>query len=55
MEGTLLAAKDTLATNMKKNTHANKLTPVPFHYVAPRTVVDSVTADANTAIAPQFK
>ncbi len=55
VEGTLLAAKDTLATNMKKNTHANKLTPVPFHYVAPRTVVDSVTADANTAIAPQFK
>lgn len=55
VEGTIMAASQTMATNMAKNTRANKLTPSPFHYVAPKTVVDSITADANTANAPQFK
>ena len=55
VEGSLMAASQTLATNMEKGTRANKLTPSPFHYVTPKTVVDSVTADTDTAIAPQFK
>lgn len=55
VEGSLMAASQTLATNMEKETRANKLTPSPFHYVTPKTVVDSVTADTDTSIAPQFK
>ncbi|MBQ3218915.1 MAG: efflux RND transporter periplasmic adaptor subunit [Akkermansia sp.] len=55
VEGTLTAASQTLAVNMKVGQPVNKLTPKPFHYKAPRTVVDSVTADADTSIAPQFK
>lgn len=55
VEGTLMAASQTMATNMKVGARVNKLTPTPFHYEAPRTVVDSVTADASTSVAPQFK
>lgn len=55
VEGGIMAAQMTLTANMKSGARANKLTPSPFHYVAPRTVVDSITADADTAIAPQFK
>ena len=55
VEGSIMVANFTLATNTAKNTRANKVTPTPFHYVAPRTVVDSVTADADTSIAPQYK
>ncbi|MBR2126986.1 MAG: efflux RND transporter periplasmic adaptor subunit [Akkermansia sp.] len=55
VEGTLMAASQTMATNMAAEQRVNKLTPTPFHYVAPRTVVDSVTADADAAVAPQFK
>ncbi len=55
VEGTLMAASQTLATNMKVEARVNKLTPTPFHYKAPQTVVDSVTADSSTSVAPQFK
>lgn len=55
VEGTLMAASQTMATNMKVGARVNKLTPTPFHYEAPHTVVDSVTADASTSVAPQFK
>ncbi len=55
VEGGIMAAQMTLTANMKSGARANKLTPSHFHYVAPRTVVDSITADADTAIAPQFK
>lgn len=55
VEGSIMAASQTMATNMKVGARANKLTPTPFHYVAPKTVVDSVTADASTSVAPQFK
>ena len=54
VEGSLTAASQTLAVNMKVGQPVNKLTPKPFHYKAPRTVVDSVTADADTSAAPQF-
>ena len=55
VEGSLTAAQQTMAANMKAGKPVNKLTPTPFHYEAPRTVVDSVTADADTSVAPQFK
>ncbi len=55
VEGSIMAGQYTLSANMKSGVRVNKLTPIPFHYVAPRTVVDSVTADADTSIAPQFK
>lgn len=55
VEGTLLAAGQTMATNKAANTRANKLSPSAFHYVAPRTVVDSVTAETSaTTSAPQY-
>ncbi len=54
VEGSLLAAQQTMAANMKAGKRIHKLTPTPFHYVAPQTVVDSVTADAD-ATAPQFR
>ncbi len=55
VEGTIMAASQTLAVNKQANTRANKLSPKPFHYVAPRTVVDSVTAETTTDTAPQYK
>lgn len=55
VEGSLMAASQTLQANNKANTRANKLTPKPFHYVAPRTVVDSVTADTANDTAVQYK
>ncbi len=55
VEGTLMAASQTMTVNKKSNTRANKLTPTSFHYVAPRTVVDSVTAETTTDTAPQYK
>lgn len=55
VEGTIMAAQQTMSANMKNNTRNNKLTPTPFHYQPPRTVVDSVTADASTSVAPQFR
>ena len=55
VEGSIMAASQTMAANKRANTRANKLTPKSFHYVAPRTVVDSVTAETNTASAPQYK
>ena len=54
VEGTIMAASQTMATNKSANTRANKLTPKSFHYVAPRTVVDSITAEADTTTAPQY-
>ena len=44
VEGSLMAAQ-VYAKNKQDNTHANKLTPKPFIYQAPRTVVESVTAE----------
>ncbi len=55
VEGSIMAASQTMAVNKQANTRANKLSPKPFHYVAPRTVVDSVTAEASTDTAPQYK
>jgi|GEM_PF-100454 len=55
VEGSIMAASQTMATNKQANTRANKLSPKPFHYVAPRTVVDSVTAEATTDSEPQYK
>lgn len=55
VEGTLMAASQTMAVNKAANTRANKLTPTPFHYVAPRTVVDSITAETETDTATQYK
>ncbi len=49
-EGTIMAAQ-TYQANKASNSHANKLTPVPFQYEAPRTVVGSVTADPTKAPA----
>lgn len=54
VEGTLMAASRTLQKNSSQNTRANTLTPIIFHYQAPQTVVDSVTADTENA-APQYK
>lgn len=55
VEGTIMAASQTMATNKKANTRANKLMPTRFHYVAPRTVVESVTAKEQQPSAPQYK
>lgn len=55
VEGSLMAANQTMAANMAAKARVNKLSPTPFHYVAPRTVVDSITADADTTLTPQFK
>ncbi len=50
VEGSLMAAQS-FAANQKAGNHANKLTPVPFQYSVPQTVVPSVTADAAPAEA----
>lgn len=44
VEGSLMAAQ-VYQANMKAGYPVNTLTPVPFLYTAPKTVVDSVTAD----------
>lgn len=44
VEGSIMAAQAYQA-NMAAGYPVNKLTPVPFLYTAPKTVVDSVTAD----------
>jgi len=44
VEGATMAAQ-TYAANRAVGAHNNKLTPTPFAYKAPKTVVDSVTAD----------
>ncbi len=49
VEGSLMAAQS-FAANQKAGGHANKLTPTPFQYSTPQTVVPSVTAEAA---APQ--
>ncbi len=45
VEGSLMAAQS-FAANKAAGNHANKLTPQPFRYSVPQTVVPSVTADA---------
>ncbi len=47
VEGSLMAAQ-AFAANMQSGAQANKLNPGPFHYVPPRTVVESVTADGGS-------
>lgn len=44
VEGSLMAAQ-IYSTNKNLNTRVNKVTPVPFRYTPPKTVVDSVTAE----------
>ncbi len=46
VEGSILAAQ-TSAANQASGSHANKLTPTPFQYTLPRTVVPSVTAEGD--------
>ena len=46
VEGSLMAAQ-AFAANAKLGAHANKLSPTPFVYSPPRTVVESVTADGG--------
>ncbi len=48
VEGSLMAAQ-TFAANKAAQGHANTLTPTPFQYTIPQTVVPSVTADAAPA------
>ncbi len=48
VEGSIMAAQS-FAANQKAGNHANKLTPVPFQYSTPQTVVPSVTAEAAPA------
>ncbi len=45
VEGSLMAAQS-FAKNQEAGNHANKLTPIPFQYSVPQTVVPSVTAEA---------
>ncbi len=45
VEGSLMAAQS-FAANQTAGNHANKLTPIPFQYSVPQTVVPSVTAEA---------
>ncbi len=47
VEGSLMAAQS-FAANQKAGGHANKLTPTPFQYSTPQTVVPSVTAETAT-------
>lgn len=44
VEGTIMAAQ-AFGANQAAGVPVNKLTPVPFKYVQPKTVVDSVTAE----------
>ncbi len=44
VEGTIMAAQ-AFGANQAAGAPVNKLTPVPFKYVQPKTVVDSVTAE----------
>ena len=52
-EGSLMAAQ-AYQMNQAAGARVNKLSPVPFHYSPPRTVVESVTADeaAPTDVEP---
>lgn len=45
-EGSLMAAQ-AYGANMEAGARVNKLTPSDYHYTAPTTVVDSVTADSG--------
>ena len=47
VEGSLMAAQ-AFAANARLGAHANKLSPTPFVYSPPRTVVESVTADGGS-------
>lgn len=51
-EGSIMAAQAYQA-NKASHSHANKLTPVPFQYEAPHTVVGSVTADKQETPSAQ--
>ncbi len=48
VEGSLMAAQS-FAANRAAGNYANKLTPIPFQYSLPKTVVPSVTADTAPA------
>ncbi len=47
VEGSLMAAQ-AAAANKAAGAHPNKLTPTPFQYTVPQTVVPSVTAEQNS-------
>lgn len=51
VEGAMAAAQ-VYQANQQAGAPVNKVTPKPFHYIAPRTVVDSVTADAHSGPEP---
>ena len=48
VEGSLIAAQ-AYQMNQAAGARVNKLTPTPFHYAPPRTVVESVTAEEESA------
>ena len=55
VEGAMAAAQ-VYARNKEDGAKVNKLTPVPFRYAAPRTVVESITAEEGQApAAPEQK